>query len=207
MRSSLRIRRNQGFTLIELLVASAIFVIIGGAAYSGWYQIEKVREGTEKHSTRLAELQRTFYWLSEDLEQLINRPIKNEVGGVVAALEYSLHGDTLLEFTRSGWANPAEDIMPPRGHFQRVAWYMEDDKLMRKYWYHLDRYDEGKVSVRQLTKNVADISLRFLSGNEWMEQWPPSNAESDFTGLPRAVEVTLDLDDMGKVHRIFQVPG
>ena len=207
MKTQPRIRRNQGFTLIELLVASAIFVIIGGAAYAGWYQIEKVREGTEKHSTRLAELQRTFYWLSEDLEQIINRPIRNEVGATVSALEYSLHGDTLLELTRTGWANPAEDVMPPRGHFQRVAWYMEDDKLMRKYWYHLDRYDEGKMSVRQLAQKVADISIRFLNNNVWAEQWPPSNAEPDSTDLPQAIEVTLDLDDMGKVHRIFQVPG
>ncbi|MCB1753986.1 MAG: type II secretion system minor pseudopilin GspJ [Gammaproteobacteria bacterium] len=206
--SSLRARRaNAGFTLIELLVASAIFVIIGGAAYTGWYQIQRIKEGTEVHSKRLAELQRVFYWLSEDLEQIVNRPVKNEIGSDLPALEYSTHGESLLEFTRAGWSNPAEDVMPPRSNFQRVAYYLEDGKLYRKYWYHLDRFEEGKVSSRQLVEKVADISLRFLNGEEWLEQWPPSNAEADFEGLPAAIDVTLDLDDLGKVNRIFVVPG
>lgn len=200
-------RKQAGFTLIEVLVASAIFVIIGGAAYTGWYQIQKVRESTDIHSKRVAELQRVFYWLSEDLEQLVNRPIKNEVGGDLPAIQFSLQGENLLEFTRNGWANPAEDVLPPRGHFQRVAWYLEDDKLFRKYWYHLDRFEEGRVTKRQLVEKVADVSVKFLDNEEWIEQWPPANADFEFQGLPKAVDVTLDLDDMGKINRIFMVPG
>ncbi len=200
-------RRQAGFTLIELLVASVVFVVIGSAAYVGWYQIEKVREGTEIHSQRLAELQRAFYWLSEDLEQILARPVKNEIGGELPALQYSEHGESLIEFTRNGWSNPAEDVMPPRAHFQRVAWYLEDDKLYRKYWYHLDRFEEGKVTARRLVQKIADISIRFLNGEEWITQWPPSNAEREFNGLPRAIDLTLDLDDLGKVKRIFVLPG
>lgn len=200
-------RKNAGFTLIELLVASAIFVIIGGAAYMGWYQIQRVRESTEVHSKRLAEMQRVFYWLSEDLEQIVNRPIRNEIGSDLPALQYSLQGESLIEFTRAGWGNPAEDVMPPRSNFQRVAWFLQDDKLYRKYWYHLDRFDEGKVTVRQMVEKVADVSVKFLDGEEWIEQWPPFNAEADFDGMPTAIDFTLDLDDLGKVNRIFVVPG
>ncbi len=200
-------KENSGFTLIELLVASVIFVIIGGAAYTGWYQIEKVKQGTGQSSKRIAELQRAFYWFSEDFEQIINRPIKNELGSDLPALEFNLQGQSLIEFTRSGWANPAEDVMPPRGHFQRVAYYREDDKLIRKYWYNLDRFEEGKITERQLLEKITDLSLRFLYNEQWIEQWPPANADSDFDKLPQAIEIALDLDDLGKISRLFLVPG
>ncbi|HBR98407.1 MAG TPA: type II secretion system protein GspJ [Gammaproteobacteria bacterium] len=202
-----RRRNSAGFTLIELLVASAIFVIIGGAAYAGWYQIQQVRESSELHSQRLAELQRVFYWLSEDIEQLAQRPIRDEVGSDLAALRYSEQGTYLIELTRGGWANPAEDILPPRGHMQRVAWYLEDGKLYRKYWYYLDRLEEGSVKTRRLAEKVAEVGVRFLNGEEWTEQWPPANAESNDDSLPRAIEMTLDLDDFGEVRRVFVVPG
>ena len=82
-------RRQAGFTLIELLVASAVFAIIGGAAYTGWYQIQQTREMVETHSARLAELQRAFFWIGEDMEQLVLRPIVDEVGGTSPSLLYS----------------------------------------------------------------------------------------------------------------------
>jgi len=201
-------RRSQsGFTLFELLVASAIFVIIGGSAYVGWYQIHKVGEATKASSERVAELNRTFYWLSEDLEQMVNRPIMNEVGSKLPALEFSLQGIHLIEFTRSGWANPAEDIMPPRGHFQRVAYFQEDDMFVRKYWYHVDRSEEEKSTERQLLSKVGDVSLRFLHKNEWLAQWPPSNADSNFNRMPSSIDITFDLEDLGKINRIFFVPS
>ncbi len=205
--SGFLLKNKAGFTLVELLVASAIFTIIGGAAYIGWFQIHKVGEGTKQSSQRIAELNRAFYWFSEDLEQIVNRPIKNEVGGDLPALEFSVQGEHILEFTRSGWSNPAEDVMPPRSHFQRVAYYREDDKLIRKYWYHLDRFAEGNVSERQLIERIADMSLRFLFQEQWLEQWPPPNAESKFDEMPKAIDIMLDLDDFGKVNRVFMVPG
>ena len=200
-------RRQAGFTLIELLVASAVFAIIGGAAYTGWYQIQQTRETVETHSVRLAELQRAFFWIGEDMEQLVLRPIVDEVGGTSPSLLYSEQGVSLLEFTRNGWSNPAEEVTPARSNLQRVAYFTEDGKLYRKYWYHLDRFAEGEPNERRLLSNVAGIRLRFLDGSEWTEQWPPNNADADTEVLPRAVEITLDLDYMGEITRLFVVPG
>ena len=200
-------RQQRGFTLIELLVASAVFAIIGGAAYAGWYQIQQTRETVELHSDRLAELQRAFFWLGEDMEQLVLRPIVDEVGGTSPSLRYSEQGVSLLEFTRNGWSNPAEEVTPARSHLQRVAYFMEDGKLYRRYWYHLDRFVEGEPNERRLVSNVAGIRFRFLDGTEWTEQWPPANADPETDLLPSAVELTLDLDDMGEITRLFVVPG
>ncbi|MDO6459325.1 type II secretion system minor pseudopilin GspJ [Granulosicoccaceae sp. 1_MG-2023] len=206
MRRSRR-QSQSGFTLIELLVASAVFAIIGGAAYVGWYQIQQTRETVSQHSERLAELQRAFYWIGEDIEQLVLRPVVDEVGSTNLSLTYSEQGVSLLEFTRTGWSNPAEDVTPARSHLQRVAYFVEDGKLYRKYWYELDRFVEGEPTERRLISDLAGIRVRFLDGTEWTEQWPPANAEVEDDLLPTALEFTFDLDDMGEITRLFVVPG
>lgn len=96
--------------------------------------------------------------------------------------------------------------MPPRSNLQRVSWALEDDKLFRSYWYHLDPVDESPSRRRQLLDRVEDVSLRFLDASgDWQESWPPPNSEDP--GLPRAVEFTFELEDLGPVRRVFALPS
>jgi hypothetical protein len=46
---------------------------------------------------------------------------------------------------------------------------------------------------------------------QWRDTWPPQsaasgNAQMTLRHRPIAVEVTIDLDDWGKIKRIFEVP-
>jgi len=50
--------------------------------------------------------------------------------------------------------------------------------------------------------------MRFLgAGNEWQERWPPAAGEAEaLLALPVAVEVQLELDELGTLTWLFRLP-
>ena len=203
-----RSRCQTGFTLIELLVAMLIFAVLGTAAYQGLFQIQRVRDGVIAQSDYLSRLQRSFYWMSEDMAQLSDRPVRTTLGSLLPSFEFSETGESLIEFTRAGWTNPAADILPARSTLQRVAYSLEGDRLIRRYWYHLDRVEDEASKRRLMIDRVASVGMRFLDQDgDWHTSWPPPSTESDAVSLPRAVEFSLELEDFGTVTRLFAPPG
>jgi len=188
-------------------VAVFLLAIIGSAGFTMLQRITDAKSKIEVHSDRITELQRTFYWLAEDVTQIVNRPVRSSVGTPMPAFQYNLQGSSLFDLTRAGWSNPAGDILPARSTLQRVSYALEEDKLYRSYWYHLDTLEESPSRRRQLLKGVEELTVRFMGpdGN-WESQWPPLNVEDD-PGLPRALEFTFLLDDYGKIVRVFGLPG
>lgn len=201
------LRRAKGFTLIELLVAMFLLAILGTAGFQMLFQISATRERIEEQSARLSELQRTFYWLAEDVNQIIDRPVRSALGSTLEPLQVNIQGANLLEFTRAGWANPAADVSPVRSSLQRVAYALEGDKLIRQYWYHLEPTDEAPSRRRQMLSGVDSLTFRFLDNSgEWKDSWPAIDAEIDDTSMPLIIEFTLELKDYGNVVRLFALP-
>ena len=109
--------RQSGFTLLELLVSMGIFALMAAMAYGGLNAIIKERQATDKHAARLAHLQTSFLWLGRDIEQTINRKIRDEYGDSQLAMTSAGFGLFQLELTRGGWRNPAGRT---RSNLQRV---------------------------------------------------------------------------------------
>jgi general secretion pathway protein J len=202
-------RSQLGFTLIEMLVAMFLLAILGTAGFQMLFQITATRDRIEQQSVRLSELQRTFYWLAEDVTQIARRPVRSAIDSTLDPLQFNLQGENLFEFTRAGWANPAADVSPVRSNLQRVAYTLDDDKLIRQYWYHLDPIDEAPTRRRQMLTGVESFTFRFLDrSGEWTESWPPTDIEeSPDVPLPLAIEFSLELDDYGDISRVFALPG
>lgn len=198
--------RSSGFTLIELLVAMFLLAVLGTAGFQMLFQITATRDRIDLQSDRLSELQRTFYWLAEDITQIVDRPVRSAIDSQLASLQFNLQGENMFEFTRAGWSNPAADVSPVRSNLQRVAYALDDDKLIRQYWYHLDPIDEAPTRRRQMLTGVESLSFRFLDrSGEWIESWPPTDIEEP--GNPLAIEFTFELNDYGDVSRVFALPG
>lgn len=198
----------RGFTLLELLVALAVFSIMSIAAYSGLRNVLFTRAAVEAQSQRLAAVQLAVYRLEQDIEQAMPRSIRDEYGDPQAALLGDELSDDRLTLTRAGWDNP---LGQPRANVQRVAYRLREGRLWRLHWPVLDR--GGRIEPREtlLLDRVRAFKVRFLERDDWRNDWPPpANAEADQKipdPMPRAVEISLTLEDWGEITRLLPLPG
>jgi general secretion pathway protein J len=199
-------RRAGAFTLIEVLVAVAIFGILAAFAYGTLSRTVTSAEVLTAQMDRLEAVQRTMRFISEDFQQLAPRPVREQLGDVVgAALSTDFESDYAIELTRGGWSNPAG---LPRGTLQRVAYRLEEDRLIRYHWTVLDRTLSNEPLARQLLDGVETITFRFMRDNgEWTEAWPPEDRPGPmgFRQRPRAVEIVLTTLGEGTLTRLLEV--
>lgn len=179
--------RMCGFTLLEVLIAVSITAMIGVGATQLLSNVIDSRRAIDIKADQLASLQRFNMVVSRDIEQIINRPIRDEYGEEKPALMLET-GQYLLEFTRAGWRNSplAEE---PRSELQRVAyrlesihsdecevariklenWGMEIEKsrcLVRYFWPVLDRASNSEPIAQMVLEQVDELEIEIMSKRE-----------------------------------------
>jgi general secretion pathway protein J len=193
---------------MEVLVAVAIFVIVGAMAMGGYNELVKQSEIVETSAKRTRAVQRTVQRIVQDFASLEPRPVREPIGdSYEPALRADARSEQLAELTHSGWSNPAG---VSRSTLQRVAWRLENNRLRRDYWVVLDRTLTGDPVSTMMLDRVRSVGLRFMDGNQtWHEQWPPLgySAPDAPRARPIAVEITLELEDWGKIVRLVEVAG
>ena len=183
-----------GFTLLELLLAISLFAVISVVAYSGLNTALQNQQRAIQFSQRTAELQHALQRIEQDCLQILNRSIRNQWGLPEAAVV----GDSQqLHFTHNGAGKHALLLGQKRSQLQRVHYQLRDGILIRDYWQVLDRVDEGVIE-QKLLKQVTDFGIRYLDKNRhWQSQWSDK--------LPLAIEISLELEDIGKLKRLFEI--
>jgi len=202
----------RGFTLLELLVALAVFAIMATAAYSGLRSVLFTRAAVEAENRRLAAIQLAVFRLEQDIAQTLARGVRDEYGEPQPALRGGALLDEALMLTRAGWDNPPSQ---PRANLQRIAYRLREGRLWRLHWTVLDR--GGAIEPREtlLLDQVQEFRARFLDQSAaWQNDWPPplggtadNRLSPDSNALPRAVEITLTLEDWGAITRLLPLPG
>ncbi|MDH5301272.1 MAG: type II secretion system minor pseudopilin GspJ [Gammaproteobacteria bacterium] len=198
---------QRGFTLLELIISLAVFSIMSVMAYSGLKIVLDSKGGTEERAKRLSSVQTAMMFMERDIEQIIDRSIRDGFGMPQEALVGVPYGQRRMEFTRAGWRNP---LGGPRSQMQRVGYQFDEGVLSRVSWVTLDRANETDPIARPLVDNVENVNIRYLSGvGSWTDSWPVSSAGTlqPAPRLPLAVEVELEFKDLGKIRRLFRVPA
>ncbi len=203
-----RLPRQSGFTLLEIMVALAIFAVLYALAIVAVQVVLDGRQSSDARLERIGALQVTFRFLQNDINQVIRRPVRDELGEVLPALRGGgIAPRYHLELTRGGWFNP---LGQPRPSLRRVAWRVAEERLERLTWDVLDPVSGTEPHLLPLLEEVERMEIRFLDEEgKWHTAWPPldENGTPLADRLPVAVEVTLELTDMGRVQRLMLAAG
>lgn len=199
----MRLQRS-GFTLIELLVVLTILSVMGMAAYSMLSSSIRLQSSVKENSQQLEELVRAVNWMQNDIEQFVDRPIRDELGESQPSLVVN---DGKLALTHLGWNNPLGE---KRSELQRVAYQIVDDHLERQFWRVLDR-DQDSQSIKQSFVGVYSFSVAVLSSSGWQDQWPIEQTylpgEEPENDGPIALRITLQTRNYGSITRLFELPS
>lgn len=195
-------RQQSGFTLLELLMAVGIFALLSATAYGGLNSVLKTSSHTNEVSEKLQSLQTGMALIEQDFRQIINRSIRNQYGDPEEALIAQEGNDPLIRFTRTGWRNPTSQ---PRSTLQRVAYRMDEETLVREYWYTLDQAANAEPVRVPLLDGIEEVKFTFTNADEELSSWPPLSAGNDPAGLPTSIKITLVSKEWGPIDRLFMV--
>ncbi len=195
-------KKTSAYTLLEIMIAMFIFAILATIVTTSISTMLIAREKNMAKVERLSQLQLAMSIIERDIEQIIDRPITNEIGLESEAFVNDRDlSRQYIEFTRMGFINPL--LQNQRSTLQRVAYEFKDKQLMRITWTALDRMEDNQQQ-RILLEQIQTMKWRFLDKqNHFYDIWPPTtHLQND---LPQAVELTLTLEDWGTLQRLFRV--
>jgi general secretion pathway protein J len=218
--------KQQGFTLIEVLIAMALTVVVASIAYSGLSAVLDSLDQTRQAMNRTSELSKALRMISRDVNQSVNRSIRDELGFTEPAM---IGGDSyrgMLGLTRSGWMSMGST---PRSHLERVYYYLDDNTLYRMRSTVLDRSyrldpdnptvpGDGAVAMLEgVTRfDVVFLSPELISSlpsrpndgtldtSRWLRDWGVEGTPNQ--ELPVALEIRLTIDGLGDMERVYVLP-
>ena len=207
-----------GFTLVEVLIAMAITAFVAVVGYTGLTTVITGVDSLRQETRQLEELNRAFQVLGRDLHQFVDRSVYDEFGSRLSSMEGGELAAQSLSFTRAGWHN---SVGLPRSSLQRVAYYVDEDKLIRASWPVLDRTGAIEPVEVVLLREVDTFEVRFLGALDelevnrdsqidrrfWQENWIPDVSRPDALAEPPiAVEVRLLVPQWGELERLYVLP-
>lgn len=202
-------KSSLGFTLIEMMIAIFIFSIISVMAYGGLNYVLKGQSYLQSSSNQLKDMQLTFRYFEKDINQMINRSVRNQYSD----LQPSFVGDEdkAFSFTHAGWRNPANLT---RSKMQRVSYELDENILKRHTWGQLDGAIAEELFTTDLLEGVESIKLRYYKLGQWHTTWPPLNNSSvqqigtiQQFEIPQALELTIKMENMDEIKRLFAAPS
>jgi general secretion pathway protein J len=172
------------FTLLEVMISISITAMIGIASVNLLSNIIASKNVTDIRSTQLTTLQRFNQFVSRDVEQIINRSIRDQYGSTQAAIIID-GSNYLAEWTRLGWRNSPINL-DPRAEMQRVAFQLYDINdeecekakkrlqewgnldpegscLLRFFWPMLDRSGENEAKIQIILDLVESLEIEILA--------------------------------------------
>ncbi|MEO5334892.1 MAG: type II secretion system minor pseudopilin GspJ [Magnetococcus sp. YQC-5] len=198
--------RRAGFTLLELMAALAVFAVMSTMAYGGLASLMATRQEGMRRMESLEALQQFFIHFGRDVEQTWPRSMKDGANAIHPALIGQDGTERFLELTRGGRGNPRGLT---RSSMERVAYSLEEGKIVRWVWPILDRVRDDDPHKEIMLDGVSEIEIRFLAedGN-WRSTWPTDMrnvAGTNVTSLPRGVAIVVEKSGWGRIRRVFEV--
>lgn len=217
-RAASRRARVHGFTLMEVMVAISIFALIGVASYRVLSAVAQTDERLALRVERLRSINRAFWLLQQDIEQLLPRDVRGADGAQPTRRNYLLvqnDAELPLQLTRGGRANP---LGLPRSSMQRVAYrvgphpdyektdsphYHEEHSsyLLRYTWPMLDGSGaEEQAVVQVVLAGIERMSVGIVTAHGVEVEWPSEQEDP-----PQALQLELTLPEGDSIKRAYKL--
>lgn len=191
---------QRGFTLVEVLVATAVFAIMSALAWGGLNAVIRTREVLVAEQQDFARTVRAVGMLERDLLGAVARPVRGNYGEPLPALQGD--GDH-LELTRLGFASA---LVEARSNLERVVYQQDGNTLKRGRYAVLDRAAGSLPEFSAVRDRVRRLHFRYLDAQgRWLDAWPRRDDKPE--ALPRAIEFRLDIDGVGEISRLIELPS
>ena len=189
----------KGFTLVETLVALAALAMLATGALAVASASTASQDAIRAHQEATHTLIRLRAVIKADLGQAAARRPRDVNGTKAqAALRGGGLGDgVFLSLVRRGWDNPLDQ---QRASLQYVEYRLVGGRIERAWRRHVDGAPLQAPQV--LIEGVRSLRLEFLDYDQWMEGWTGAPNRP----LPRALRLSLDLEDRGLISQVFLLP-
>lgn len=173
----------------------AVSAVIAIMAYQSIDSAVRVTESYERQQQDFSQLQRTIWWLEQDVLQMTPRPVLDELGSVIPAM--------LLQPDRFELSRIALYPTPQAsGGLVRVAYVLDAEQLYRWVWPVLDRTPDSEPNRQLLLSDVARFEVRLLDQQQqWQGFWPQEDMA--LNALPGLVELIIELQDGRQFRRLL----
>lgn len=210
---------TRGFTLLELLVAVFVSAVMFSLGYAALNQAVAQQDRLNAAQQSLSDVQRAVRLLSQDVMQMMPRPVRDELGRTLEpALILDPRQNSLMTLSRGGQSTALGES---RGRLLRVRYVLEGGQLIRLSTPVLDRTAASPSWRRRvLLDGVEGLQIRALdSTGVWLESWPqqaalPQGSAIDESAAldrlrtrPRAIELRLLTREYGEIRRVLEVAG
>lgn len=178
-----------GFALVEMLVALLLFGILSAIATALTVTSTRSFAATDAQLAQLTSIETARSVLSADLGQALPRPSLAADGKQLRAFTLTPYGFVMVRGGLSG-------VLP---NMEKIAWGFDGQRLLRQTYPAIDGAASGAAVV--MLTNVRAVQFRVAADNGWERQWRPRRIEN----LPRAVEITLSMNDGSTTQMKFEV--
>lgn len=186
-----------GLTLIEVMVALAVFAVLGMLTYRGTAQLILARTQIEHELERWREIDRALQIVETELMQI-----------VAPAITPGSTRTPSLQVQQTELSSELQILsLSQSAGVERVSFEFRNDSLA---WVRRPEAQPAATPERDiLLARVDAVRWRFLTPAGWRETWPaaggtpsPGGTSGNTNSLPAAVEIMLDLPDIGSITRL-----
>lgn len=190
-------KRAGGLTLIEVMVALAVFAVLGTLTYRGTAQLILARTQIEHELERWREIDRALQIVETELMQI-----------VAPAITPGSTRTPSLQVQQSALSSELQILsLSQAAGVERVSFEFRDDSLA---WVRRPEAQAAATPERDiLLARVDAVRWRFLTPAGWNDRWPapggttsPGTTTGSANSLPAAIEIVLDLPDIGRITRL-----
>ncbi|MCH9757238.1 MAG: type II secretion system minor pseudopilin GspJ [Gammaproteobacteria bacterium] len=188
----------KGYTLIEVIIALAIFAILGTLSVGLLSRAFDTKARLAAQIEPLSDVQLAVIRITQDASQIVARPVRDHDMKKTPAFTTTTNG---IEFTRGGFIQLDKTIS--QSTLRRIALSCENHQLVRKTWPDLDGFTRDKPQKQILLEHLTHCGFSFTSSRHtWSDEWRGGD-----TLLPSSFKLYLNIENLGEIALVFQVPG